>query len=317
MNSNTIHEHLQKEIHLENPHFSPNDVVDIGFGVDDNYVRYMIASMISFCENNRQKAIHFHVITNTIKDVNINRIRNTVNRYNIRVSIYFINVESLADFPMFHQDISIATYFRFFLPYCIRDASRLLYVDADIICNGSLDELLSLDLQHHAVAAVPDMEIMKKRRNVALGFLPEHKYFNAGVLLIDLQHWAELNVFEKATDIIRNYGKRIQFEDQDVLNILFKDEVLYLSPIYNCIDMRHIRCVDAKLLHFASHPKPWSRWWFLNPNCNMDNKEIYQRYEDLSGGSYPQTDRYNVRLLAKSLLKRLFYRYLSGRVQKT
>ena len=134
--------------------------------------------------------------------------------------------------------------------------------------------------------------------------------------MINIDYWAKLDLFEDIMEIVQTYRERIQFEDQDVLNILFKEKVFYLPPVYNCIDMLHANCMNAKLLHFASQPKPWSKWWRLNPNCNQHNKDIYQRYENLSGTLYPQTDKYDIKLLMKSLIKFFLYRYLPGRVQK-
>lgn len=55
------------------------------------------------------------------------------------------------------EHISVITYARYFIPYYIEE-ERVLYLDSDVIINGSLDLLFDIDLDDKYLAAVRDVD---------------------------------------------------------------------------------------------------------------------------------------------------------------
>jgi lipopolysaccharide biosynthesis glycosyltransferase len=133
--------------------------------------------------------------------------------------------------------LTLASVFRLLLPALLPDdVGRVLYLDADVMVRARLDELHSIDLQDHAVAAARDAvapwvgspRAMPWR---ALGLAPTERYFNTGVLLVDLERWRRQDVATRALDIMR----RVQFRhgDQCALKAALGEDVLQLDPRWN------------------------------------------------------------------------------------
>src|SRR5690606_27709269 len=87
--------------------------------------------------------------------------------------------------------VSSMTYARIRLQESLSDSiERVIFLDSDILVLGDLGELARVDLGGQPLGAVPDAHVDDALRT---GLRPEHagvprvqRYFNAGVLVIDL-----------------------------------------------------------------------------------------------------------------------------------
>ena len=100
------------------------------------------------------------------------------------------------------------------------NVDKLYYIDADIICLKDADSFFCINLEDNIIAAVPDSEKMNNKRNKALN-LGQHIYFNAGILIIDIEKWNNNKISDKILTVINKYKNIIKYEDQDALNIKF------------------------------------------------------------------------------------------------
>jgi lipopolysaccharide biosynthesis glycosyltransferase len=62
-----------------------------------------------------------------------------------------------------------------------------------------------------------------------------HPYFNSGMMLLNLQQWREDNMEEKAMAFGKEHVQRLPFADQDILNVVFGGNVVYLPLKWNCV----------------------------------------------------------------------------------
>ena len=91
----------------------------------------------------------------------------------------------------------VAVYYRLLAPRLLPTSlGKVLYLDCDIIVRRSLRELWNTDITGCALAAVPDL--CEKENGKALDLPIGAKYFNSGVLLINLWFWRENNVPERS-----------------------------------------------------------------------------------------------------------------------
>ena len=69
--------------------------------------------------------------------------------------------------------------------------------------------------------------------------LKSHIYFNAGVLLINVNRWIDNDCSDKILDIVKKYGQKLVLPDQDALNILFSlsGDTYYLDKKYNRVEL--------------------------------------------------------------------------------
>jgi lipopolysaccharide biosynthesis glycosyltransferase len=160
--------------------------------------------------------------------------------------------------------MSAITYLRIYIPEIIAEEhGRLLYLDSDMIVNRSLDELADLDLAGHVLGAVEDVA-PRAERNARLGSPPDTPYFNAGLLLIDLDRWREHNITKRILATISERRNTLKFMDQDALNATFRGDWLILGRTWNFYQTSTKRVFTetaeafraAHILHFLGKVKP-------------------------------------------------------------
>ncbi|WP_425058567.1 glycosyltransferase family 8 protein [Sporomusa carbonis] len=295
--------------------------IHIGYGIDENYVRCMGASIASICFNNRRDNLVFHVLANGLKKDSMTKLNQLANDFNVNIHVYAINNRTFKHLPV-QAHFPASIYYRFILP-AILTVPKILYLDADIICLGEIQSLPSVDMQANVVAAVPDLESLASKRNHILG-LKQHTYFNSGVLLIDIQNWNNHYVAKKALALLEQEPKKFRYPDQDVLNVVLTGKVKYLGKEWNRINTPDMVDNGIILLHFAAHPKPWSIAWGKSDLCNDFTRNIYSKYENLSPWknskptepqNYKEMKYYAQCLLKAGDYKEGFYWY--GRYLKT
>jgi len=157
---------------------------------------------------------------------------------------------------------SVTTYFRLFIPNLYPQYNKALYLDCDIVLLADVAELYNIDMGDNLVAAAPDdviqkIEVFQEYVEKVVGVADYRNYFNAGVLLMNLD---ELRKFDFQEKFLYSLEK-IKFavaQDQDYLNRLCKGRVKIISnvwdkmPISNDTDTN-----DLKLIHYNLAFKPW------------------------------------------------------------
>jgi lipopolysaccharide biosynthesis glycosyltransferase len=135
--------------------------------------------------------------------------------------------------------------------------TRLIYLDSDLLVCRDLRELWRTDLGGRVLGAVPNS--LDPAADVSafdrLGVAGK-RYFNSGVLLIDLMAWRTEEVGERALAFARALGDRLILHDQDALNAVLVDRWVELPGYWNHWASRDAS-VEAAVIHFTMPPKPW------------------------------------------------------------
>ena len=214
------------------------DNLNIVACTDKWYVMPTGVMMYSVCINNQDSDITFHVIVDesvTLKSKD--DLKKTVERFvNKRVAFYEINSHLIDNYPTRKKKITItqAAYYRLFLTDIVTsNINKVLYLDGDTIVRHSLASLWEIDLSGYALAAVTDMSSGNIEYYNRLGYPMELGYFNSGVLLINLDWWRKNNAISLFVEYITKYSERIKFQDQDILNAVFSNHILFLPVTYN------------------------------------------------------------------------------------
>lgn len=212
--------------------------IDIVVCTDKWYVMPTGVMMYSVCVNNQDSDITFHIIVDeSVTLESKDNLKNTVERFgNKRVVFYEINSHLIDNYPTRKEKITItqAAYYRLFLTDIITpNINKVLYLDGDTIVRHSLTSLWETDLSGYALAAVTDMSSGKIEYYNRLRYPIELGYFNSGVLLINLDWWRKNSAVSLFMEYIKKYYERIKFQDQDVLNAVFLNQVLFLPVTYN------------------------------------------------------------------------------------
>lgn len=144
---------------------------------------------------------------------------------------------------------------------------RILYLDADIfIQRGDFAALLDVDMGNRPIAAVRDNSQWRTpnrrpRQFRRLG-LPTAPYFNAGVMLIDVDRWRAADIAGRAIALGETNRDRMIRHDQNLLNSVLQGDWAELSPVWNWQYTRASNLIEtmvgANLIHFIGPKKPWN-----------------------------------------------------------
>jgi UDP-glucose:(glucosyl)LPS alpha-1,3-glucosyltransferase len=243
----------------------------IAFCADDNYCRPMGATIASIIANNPGQHFTFHLLAISLTEDNQARFRRVADM-GMATHIHLLDAAQFAPFAGFlgHSHYSLSIFTRLVIPDMLAgSADRVLYLDADILCLGALDELFDIDFDGKLAVVVPDAPITTRRRVAALA-LSHNEYFNAGVMLINVAPWLAAGATAQAVDTLANSKLDLRFNDQDALNIVLNGRARYVDQRYNTLyDLIHDLQVNrtalrplngARLVHFAGSVKPWAAW---------------------------------------------------------
>ncbi|MFZ7129918.1 glycosyltransferase family 8 protein [Avibacterium avium] len=237
---------------------------------DNNYATHLLC-LIKQIKNDD---VNFYIFDLGISDKIKSKI-SSLSTDKINIQYIPINKQKFEMLPKTIDYISIATYARLkACEYLPKNIDKILYLDIDVIVSGSLKPLWDTDIEEYSIGACIDsyIEFKKPQYKRSISLEDEQFYFNAGVLLINLKKWRTLNVFNKAIEIAEKYKGTLYYQDQDILNIIFKNQVKYLDCRFNFMPTLVDRIKKKAVLnplekttmpilisHFCGETKPWHK----------------------------------------------------------
>ncbi|HEY4319348.1 MAG TPA: glycosyltransferase [Herbaspirillum sp.] len=260
----------------------------IAFCVDNHYFRAMGATIASIIANNPARHFTFHVLAFEVDETHRTRLAQLEAMYPVKTELHLLDPQSFHQFSHFlgHSHYSLSIFTRLMIPTVLQGRTdRALYLDADILCVGKLDEMIEMDIGEDIAVVVPDAPVTTARRVAALG-LPRAEYFNSGVMLINIEKWIAEDITAQTLDVLTNGKQKLRFYDQDALNIVLNGRARYVSPRWNYLyDLIHDLNVNkvamrpvgkAVFIHFAGAVKPWTDW------SGHDARHLFRKYLLLS-----------------------------------
>lgn len=255
----------------------------IVFGIDDDFVRPLGVLMTSIIENNKNENIEFHIISKYISKENRRIIKQFAIENDININIYIIDETIFNDLPTTSY-ITKAMYNRFLISLILKDVTdRVLYLDADIVCLNSIENLKKINIDNKIIAVIEESNDYVVKKRVKDLSLTSKKYFNSGVLYININNWINRDINNK----LINYAKSVKdliFPDQDILNVILEKDCLYIDQKYNyTFDVRYKsnRYIynlpqNIVFLHYVGKFKPWQKW------CMHPAKKFFEKYANIS-----------------------------------
>ncbi len=151
---------------------------------------------------------------------------------------------------------------------------KIIYLDTDIMINGDISELYSIDISDYEIGVVKDRYGK---------FFINPKYFNSGMLLLNMPAIRESNLFERVKQMCLT--KKMAFPDQTALNKLAKRK-LYLPRKFNEQgDLQKDTIVQHFTQRFTLWPyfhkiniKPWQIEQVHKVRKNFAYDDIYEEY---------------------------------------
>ncbi|MBQ6814278.1 MAG: hypothetical protein IJP13_01930 [Lachnospiraceae bacterium] len=246
---------------IENATNTYEDEIHIGFGLYDktgNYSVYVGTVMQSIVENT-VASVCFHILHDeTLNDSNRKKLSYVAESTGHRICFHLINNKMFESVANQMRHFTIGTMFRILLPDILSDVDRIIYLDADLLVNRDIKELWDMDISQYYMAAVGDSaiaEMLTKPVPVMMKQVEEDKYFNAGVLYINLKQIR--NKGDMKTEVLDYLIKNenVQYPDQDALNVIYKDKILLLDSSWNYFAKyarnNNERELEPRIYHYA------------------------------------------------------------------
>jgi len=108
---------------------------------------------------------------------------------------------------------------------------KILYLDCDMTVVSSLAELFATDLTDEYAAVVAETVSMPHLASLHL----QYPYFNSGMVLFNLKKYRQDRMEERAFDFADKHREMLLFPDQDILNVIFGGNVVFVPMKWNCI----------------------------------------------------------------------------------
>lgn len=222
---------------------------------DDNYAPLAGVSIASFLKNSLDdESFSFYILDNNISIENKKKILSL--KWIKDCNIEFIQVDK-AKFenlylPSKKGYLSISSYYRFVISDIFKNIDKILYVDCDVIVTTSIADFYNMDLTNYYAAVIKDTACKENQHR--LGFDEDEVYFNAGVILINLELWRNENISEKLFETITE-----GLDDQDILNIVLKGKKIVVDDKWNWQGKakNYREKIPPALIHFITAYKPW------------------------------------------------------------
>ena len=215
---------------------NPN-IAHIVFASDNRFSEILGVCLISLYENSTDmEDIIVYILDSGINETNRNRINSIAEKYH-RSEIIWLPAQDISKVLSMDVSIdrgSISQYARLFVSSNLPEKlDRVIYLDCDIIINGSIRELWNLDIHDKTIAALKDAFSPYYRANIDLK--KNDIMFNSGVMLINLKRWKEQKIEEKLLDFIKKRNGKIQQGDQGALNAVLSYDTYCFEPRLNTL----------------------------------------------------------------------------------
>ena len=195
-----------------------------------------------------------------------------------------IATERISRFRSTRYMRSKSTYSRFFIGEFYPDLLRSIYVDTDFLICRDLAPVSELDLRGRIAAVVRDISVREQpvcpELKARLNLTNEMNYFNGGFLVIDLQQWREAGIQEKLVTISIEKFDQLHSQDQDALNIVLENKVLFLDPTWNTSQYERPDSLKGNMVHLIGKIKPWHARYKKKLSDRYFREVIYRAFYD-------------------------------------
>ena len=241
------------------------NVIPIFFAIDDGYIPFLSVALESLIENSsKQYYYSIKILYTNIKEENKKKI-NKYKRENVNIEFVDLNyyIEKVKDKLYTRDYYTNTTYFRLFIANLYPQYNKAIYLDSDIVVLGDIAELYNQDIEDNLIAAAPDdviqtIKVFQEYAEKVVGVADYRNYFNAGILLMNLDEFRKFNFQDKFLYLLETIKFTVA-QDQDYLNRLCKGKVKIIDKAWDKMPIANddFDDKDLKIVHYNLADKPW------------------------------------------------------------
>lgn len=245
--------------------------INILVTLDENYIPYLNVMLASMLHSDPEHCFNVYLLHTAINDAALEHTRRLLGEQGTLIpvevrDIDLVNAPTTARYPM-------EIYYRIFAAKYLPDTlERVLYLDPDIIVNGCLDALYSLELDDYFFAAASHTgKLITKINGIRLDMDEEAPYINSGVMLMNLKKLREEQNLDEVFRFVEERRNLLFLPDQDIISSLYGSKILALdsfrynmterlymqhAPFERDLDLQWIR-KHSVIIHYCGRNKPW------------------------------------------------------------
>jgi len=303
-----------------------DDIIHIGFGLHDKTGHYSVwvgTVMQSILEHTDSR-ICFHILHDeTLSIDNKYKLEKVARSGSSIIEFHKIDENDFSVVKNQRSRFTIGTMFRRSLPELLPNLNRIIYLDADLFVNRDIKELWDVDICEYCLAGVADEGVDIHNYPKILNKYPgikKESYFNAGVLYMNLKKLREFGNLKKLVVDFLVENPEAGLPDQDALNVIFHNKVLYLDGSWNRFVFMHrkdnVEKLDKAIFHYAaallmlySHSQIDLEYFRTICRTPWIDYEMYHQFEQCFDRMNDRVYQYQnmLCLLSDSDVKHVFY----------
>lgn len=207
--------------------------IPIAFAFDNNLVEPAKICIYSLLSNARENTFYDIYILHPKRD-NLNYMKiNNIMKYYSNCRIQYVAVGNDFEESFEIRGITTPAYYRLLIPELIPEYDKILYSDVDVIFRYDLSEIyLNTDMEDCYIAGVDSIAHLipdHKRYYEKERKTDPHGNIYSGNLIINSKKMRDDGIVDKFREHV---DKKYKFQDMDIINIVCKGKIKYLSPSY-------------------------------------------------------------------------------------
>lgn len=279
--------------------------IPIAFAFDNNLVHPALICLSSLLMNAKEGTFYdIFILCPKAEKIDLTSL-NELSRFYPNCHIQYREVDGFFDSAYEIRGITTPAYYRLLIPELIPEYDKVIYSDVDVIFRMDLSELYSMDLSDNYLAATRDVGLNLSKDGVdyidSMTELEVGNYLQSGFIMLNSKKIREDGLVAKFKEQAK---RKLKFQDQDILNIVCKGKVKFLSLEYNMTDYSFYYAMKERELlykwfddiaisnavangnlHFNGH-KPWKKycvnfdiWWeYYRKSPFYDEKFYFDFY---------------------------------------
>lgn len=229
-----------------------------------NWYIHLATELYALFKHNKVKKVYLFIEDDGIPYITDKRVK-------------FINVNNLEEYvlpssPNYNTKYSKLSYLRCYFSKVLKE-DKILYLDADTLVVDNIEDLWNIDLGDNVIAGIHEGG---EWSNHLFTYGLDDTYINSGVLVMDLKKIREERLDDSMLYLLNN--NKYWFPDQDVINLVCRNRITYVSNMYNSTETTGFRD-DAKIIHYIRGNKGWIKG---SPRSDIWFKYHYEYIKEAS-----------------------------------
>lgn len=264
-----------------------NEPINILVTLDKNYIPYFNVMISSLIRSNPGEYFNIYLLHSSLCASDTESTEKLIGDHG-KLYLTEIREEGLSDAPTTDRYPKEMYYRIFAAKYLPEELDRILYLDPDIIVNGSVRELYDMPMGRALFAAASHIgnNLLHFFNEIRLDIDEDIPYINSGVMLMNLRVLREEQNLGDVFAYIESHKGRLFLPDQDIISGLYGDRIIPLDPCrYNMteklflfhrqsgdkMDIDYVRN-NTVIIHYCGRNKPWKSGYI--GKLNIFYKEV-------------------------------------------